>query len=324
MTVRTAPADALPRPTAPDAHWRAHALLAAGRLDSLPRPRSETRFLNDDYLFLEQARTRPLARVADLRSARSGTTTGRCRGRSTSKPWRRSRAEHPLVFHLVELRAASSARCSCWPTCCCALLPTAGAMAGLLVFALLPFQRVDLMWVSCSAGPAGARRRARDRRALPPRASRAGPAHDARGGRREQERRCRSRSCWRRGASASMRPAARRVRARIAPFASLAIAWGAVAMSMRAPTAAARAPALRHRRFRRRVHAHDSEPARARAGETGSAIAPEASAGVAAVRPDRAARALGAGRGRGRAQTHRARLRALGSRRPPSASTRAE
>ena len=129
-----------------------------------------TGFLNDDYLFLEDAARgpwvpeqgalanyfRPLSR--QLWFGVLGPLAG----------------PNPFVFHLAGLAVFLGA---------CALLydllrtfaPREGAIAGLVYFAVLPFQRVNLMWISCCqdllalAGALGAFalfRRGRDRLAV--------------------------------------------------------------------------------------------------------------------------------------------------------------
>jgi hypothetical protein len=123
------------------------ALLAAA-LTSLYAGPLRTGFLNDDYLFLEEAQRRPLAE--------SVTSLGPLG--NYFRPISRQlyfealaplAAERPWVFHAVNyaiflvalglladlLKAVAS-----WP----------GAMAGTLYFATLPFQRVNLLWISCA------------------------------------------------------------------------------------------------------------------------------------------------------------------------------
>jgi tetratricopeptide (TPR) repeat protein len=107
-----------------------------------------TGFLNDDYLFLEEARTRPLAAALQ--------TLG-----PLGNYWRPVSRQlyfaaltpvaggHPAVFHAANfalflaalaLLADLLAACVAWP----------GVLTGLTVFAVLPFQRVNLTWISCS------------------------------------------------------------------------------------------------------------------------------------------------------------------------------
>lgn len=107
-----------------------------------------TRFLNDDYLFLEQARTvdlgsslvqpdplgnywRPLSRQLYF-AALTPIADG-----------------NPLVFHLVNF-ALFVAGLALLADLLLAFAPWPGVLAGLVTFALLPFQRVNLTWVSCS------------------------------------------------------------------------------------------------------------------------------------------------------------------------------
>jgi len=107
-----------------------------------------TRFLNDDYLFLEQTRT------ADL-------------GRSLVQPdplgnyWRPLSRQlyfaaltpiadgRPLVFHVFNF-ALFLAGLALLADLLLVFAPWPGVLAGLVTFALLPFQRVNLTWVSCS------------------------------------------------------------------------------------------------------------------------------------------------------------------------------
>src|SRR5437867_13356659 len=107
-----------------------------------------TRFLNDDYLFLEEARTRPLGDTLTRLGALG----------NYYRPLSRQIYFHllapvagglPLVFHLVN-GALFLAALALLADLLLALLPPAGALAGTITFALLPLQRVILTWVSCS------------------------------------------------------------------------------------------------------------------------------------------------------------------------------
>lgn len=105
-------------------------------------------FLNDDYLFLEEARTRPLAQsLFDL-----GALGNYWRPLSR-QIWFEALTPiaggHPLVFHLASFAVFLAALALLWDLLR-ALVPRPGAVAGLLYFATLPFQRVNLLWISCS------------------------------------------------------------------------------------------------------------------------------------------------------------------------------
>lgn len=133
--------------------WLAPALLAAG-LVALYAGALGTGFVNDDYLFLEQVRRhgfldailqpgglgnyfRPLSREAWF-TLLSPLASG-----------------SPLVFHVAQM-ALFLATLALLADLLRALLPRRGAgppvevLAGIVWFALLPFQRVNLSWVSCS------------------------------------------------------------------------------------------------------------------------------------------------------------------------------
>jgi hypothetical protein len=105
-------------------------------------------FLNDDYLFLEDARTRPLARALTELGALGNyfRPLGRQVYFEALSP---IAGGHPLVFHLANA-ALFAAALVLTAELLCALLPPAGAIAGLLYLALLPLQRVNLTWISCS------------------------------------------------------------------------------------------------------------------------------------------------------------------------------
>ena len=107
-----------------------------------------TPFLNDDYVFLEQARTVALGRsLVDL-----GALGNYYRPLSRQIYFALLTpiaGGHPLVFHLVNAALFLGSLALVWDLLR-AFLPRAGAFAGTLYFALLPLQRVNLMWVSCS------------------------------------------------------------------------------------------------------------------------------------------------------------------------------
>jgi hypothetical protein len=124
------------------------ALLAVTGLVALYWGALSAGFLNDDYLFLEDARARGLGALL----APSGALANYFRPLSRELWFGALTAlggGHPLVFHLASfavllvalallfdlLRAFSSAP---------------DATIGVLWFALLPLQRVNLIWISCS------------------------------------------------------------------------------------------------------------------------------------------------------------------------------
>lgn len=129
-----------------------------------------TGFLNDDYLFLEDASRGPWA-------AGRGALANYFRPLSRQL-WFGTIAplsgHDPLVFHLANLAVFLAAAALLYDLLR-AFAPRAGALAGLVYFAVLPLQRVNLTWISCCqdllalAGTLGAFalfRRGRDRLAL--------------------------------------------------------------------------------------------------------------------------------------------------------------
>ncbi len=128
--------------------WWPALLLALVGLGALYGGALRTGFLNDDYLFLEEARTRPpgesLTRLGALgnyyrplsRQLYFAVLTPLSHG-------------SPLAFHLVNA-AAFAAALALLVDLLLAFLPLGGALAGALYFALLPLQRVNLIWISCS------------------------------------------------------------------------------------------------------------------------------------------------------------------------------
>ena len=140
-------------PTRSRIGWQAPALLLAG-LAALYAGALGNGFLNDDYLFLEQARRynllgaiahpsglgnffRPLSR--ELWFALIGPWLG-------GEPW---------LFHLAQFAVFALALglladlLSAFAPPRDRLVATA-VLAGLLWYAVLPFQHVNLAWVSCS------------------------------------------------------------------------------------------------------------------------------------------------------------------------------
>jgi hypothetical protein len=105
-------------------------------------------FLNDDYQFLEQARTQPLAETI----GRVGAIGNYYRPLSRQLYFEALTpiaGGEPLVFHLANYLLFLGAL-ALLADLLLALVPPAGAMVGCLYFALLPFQRVNLTWVSCA------------------------------------------------------------------------------------------------------------------------------------------------------------------------------
>jgi hypothetical protein len=107
-----------------------------------------TGFLNDDFLFLEEARRRSL-----LESLRSLDPLG-----NFFRPVSRQLYYEALVpllgdrawaFHLVNFGVFLAAL-ALLADLLRSFLPLPGVLAGTLVFALAPFQRVNLTWISCS------------------------------------------------------------------------------------------------------------------------------------------------------------------------------
>ncbi len=124
------------------------AIAALAGLTSLYRGALETRFLNDDYWFLEDARGRDLAQ-----SLISPGPLGNYYRPISRQIYFEALAPiaggHPAVFHIANfgLLLASLALLA---DLLAVFLPAPGILAGLLYFALIPFQRVNLTWVSCS------------------------------------------------------------------------------------------------------------------------------------------------------------------------------
>ena len=127
--------------------WLPLALGTLGLLALYAAP-LRTRFLNDDYLFLEQARSRPLAQTL----FHPGVLENYWRPLSRQiyfavlAPVADGNA---LAFHLVNALLFAAALVLLWDLLR-AFLPLAGALAGATWFALLPLQRVVLVWISCS------------------------------------------------------------------------------------------------------------------------------------------------------------------------------
>ena len=122
-------------------------LLLAGLIALYQRPLA-TRFLNDDYLFLEAARTQPLGHALSRLDALGNYY------RPLSRQIYFAALSHlaggpPLVFHAANY-ALFLLALALLGDLLAALLEPRGVMAGLIYFALLPLQRVNLIWISCS------------------------------------------------------------------------------------------------------------------------------------------------------------------------------
>jgi hypothetical protein len=107
-----------------------------------------TGFLNDDFLFLEQARAGHLGQALTHLDALGNYYRPLSRQIyfAVLTSWSHG---SPLVFHAVNF-ALFLAALALLADLLGALLPAAAALAGLLYFAVLPFQRVAWMWISCS------------------------------------------------------------------------------------------------------------------------------------------------------------------------------
>src|ERR1044072_4919491 len=123
-------------------------LLALAGIPALYWEAIRSPFLNDDFLFLEQARGRTL--VQSLTDLGALGNYYRPLSRQIYFELLTPIAHgHPLVFHLANYALFIGAL-ALVADLLAALLPRAGMLAGTLYFALLPFQRVNLTWVSCS------------------------------------------------------------------------------------------------------------------------------------------------------------------------------
>lgn len=151
------------------ARWLPAVLFAAGVV-ALYAGALGTGFLNDDYLFLEDAVRGPWA-------AGQGALENYFRPLSRQL-WFGVLAPllgpNPLAFHLTNLALFLGAAALLYDLLR-AFAPRAGALAGLVYFAVLPLQRVNLTWISCcqdllalvaSLGALALFRRGRDRLAL--------------------------------------------------------------------------------------------------------------------------------------------------------------
>ena len=127
--------------------WGILAVAVAG-LTALYAPSLSTGFLNDDFLFLEDARraglTESLTRLDPLGNYY----------RPVSRPLYFRLllpilGDHPLAFHLFNY-ALFLVALALLADLLRVFLPRTGVLVGLLYFALLPLQSVNLVWVSCA------------------------------------------------------------------------------------------------------------------------------------------------------------------------------
>lgn len=127
--------------------WLAAALAVAG-LTLLYAGALRTGFLNDDHLLLEEARTRPLVEsLGDL-----GPLGNYYRPLSRQIYFEAMSVvagDRPIVFHAFNYLLFLAAL-ALLADLLSAFLGPRGVMAGLLYFALLPFHRVNLIWISCA------------------------------------------------------------------------------------------------------------------------------------------------------------------------------
>ena len=127
--------------------WAA-ALLALAGLGVLYTGAIRTGFLSDDYIFLEEARTQPLAQ-----SVIGPGALGNYYRPLTRQVYFAALTPiaggAPWVFHVANAIAFACVL-ALVADLLAALLPLPGVLAGTLYFATLPLQRVVLTWVSCS------------------------------------------------------------------------------------------------------------------------------------------------------------------------------
>jgi hypothetical protein len=126
--------------------WLGLALLAA--LATLYANALRIGFLNDDYILLEESQRRPLSQ--GLLSLGPIANFFRPVSRQLYFAVLAPLGDHhPLFFHLANFvvflvaLALLADLLGVW-------LPRAGVLAGVLYFAVLPLQRVNLMWISCA------------------------------------------------------------------------------------------------------------------------------------------------------------------------------
>jgi hypothetical protein len=128
--------------------WWPALLLAALGLGTLYGDALRTGFLNDDYLFLEEARSHPVTESLTRLGALGNYYRPLSRQLYFAALTPLSGGS-PLVFHLVNA-AALAVALALLVDLLLVFLPLPGALAGALYFALLPLQRVNLIWISCS------------------------------------------------------------------------------------------------------------------------------------------------------------------------------
>src|SRR5205814_9620054 len=127
----------------PGRHLRTLAvILALAALTVLYAGPLATPFLNDDYLFLEEARTRTLAQSL-TQQAVLGNYFRPLSRELYFKALTPLAGDRPAVFHGVDYALFLGALALLYDLLS-ALLPLPGVMVGLLFFALIPFQRVNL------------------------------------------------------------------------------------------------------------------------------------------------------------------------------------
>jgi hypothetical protein len=105
-------------------------------------------FLNDDFLFLEEAKARPLGAAL----ARLGALANYYRPLSRQVYFAaltKLSGDSPGLFHAVNFTLFALAL-ALLADLLAATLPPLAVGAGLLYFALLPLQRVTLLWISCA------------------------------------------------------------------------------------------------------------------------------------------------------------------------------
>src|SRR5262245_23052789 len=127
--------------------WLAPLLAVAGLALLYARP-LRTGFLNDDYLFLEDARSRPIA-VSIAERGPLGNWYRPLSRQLYFEALTPVAGGDPRVFHLVNF-ALFLAALALAVDLLRAFLPWPAVMAGALYWAVLPFQRVNLTWISCS------------------------------------------------------------------------------------------------------------------------------------------------------------------------------
>lgn len=135
------------RPSLPLPRWLAPALLVAGVV-ALYASALSVGFLNDDHLFLEQARRQGLIESLTRPDALSNYFRPLSRA-----PWFELLTPlsggRPLLFHAANLALLLAGGWLAFDLMR-ALAGATGAWAGLVYLLLLPLQRVNVTWISCS------------------------------------------------------------------------------------------------------------------------------------------------------------------------------